>query len=551
MQHSVTRLRRAAVALALGALVAGSPTALTQVAPAAPPYFGLHPFPFDFTTEALNKVHELAEDHGTLAVVQRDNGIPWAEALKNSRFPSAVENEWNDLARRIPDGRATYLALAPLAEDRVSLHPHSQGSSTPGALRRAKLNDEAVKTAYLNYARRATQRFRPQYLNLGLEAGEMAARKPDRWPEFVDLYMHVRSELKREFPDLQIGISFGLPALMEPDVARRSKQLVEASDYLCLSFYPYMSEFYEKFGAKRLPPPPAQWREPLAWASQYTRKPIAICETGYSARNVDIPAFDLHMQGSPERQAEYVSELGDIARRNKYLFVVWAIAVDYDALYKKLPKGDGRYLLWQNIGFFDAQLRPRPAWDSWNRIVRARDGGRPAPVSPSTSRPAPPVDNRAPAGTIVGFRGFEDLFAGPSTDKIDLDENGPAPGRSAMRWSFSYARNRWQWIARDLRSGDVGGRTSVRFSIRSDRDGPVFVQLEERSGETFFILVNPTRNWQQVQRSLADFSPDPQKRKDGRLDPNQVVKILLADSAGALSNARGARTVWVADWVFE
>lgn len=542
---------RVLVGAAVMAIIGAVP-GIAQVAPApGPPYFGLHPFPYDFTTEALDKVHELAENNGSLAVVQRDNGIPWAEALKNARFPSAVENEWNDLARRLPDGRATYLALAPLAEDRVSLSPHSNGSSTPGALRRARLNDDSVKTAYLNYARRAVQRFRPQFLNLGLEAGEMAARKPERWPEFVDLYMHVRSMLKREYPDLQIGISFGLPALMEPAVAERSKALVEASDYLCLSFYPYMSEFYEKFGAKRLPDPPAQWREPLAWASRYTRKPVAICETAYSARDVNIPAFDLHMKGSPDRQAEYVTELGDIARRNRYLFVVWAIAVDYDALYKKLPKGDGRYLMWQNVGFFDAQLRPRPAWDAWSRIVRNGGGTRPTSGTPEVPRPASTTNAAPSRGSVVGFRGFEDLFAGPATDTIDLDESGPSNGRKSMRWSFTYARNQWQWIAKDLRRGDVAGRKAVRFSLRSDREGPVFVQLEERSGETFFTMVNPTKGWQQVDRLFTDFTPDPKKRKDGRLDPDQIVKILLADSAGALSNARGSRTIWVADWVFE
>jgi len=50
---------------------------------------------------------------------------------------------------------------------------------------------------------------------------------------------------------------------------------------------------------------------------------------------------------------------------------------------------------------------------------------------------------------------------------------------------------------------------------------------------------------------LTALGPDPKKREDGRLDANQIVKILVADSAGALEGASGARTIWIADWVFE
>jgi len=507
--------------------------------------FGLQPFPYDFTREALDKVHELAASQGTLAVIHRDNGIPWAEALKDAPFPASVENEWNDLARRVPPGRETYLALGPLAEDRVSMVPASEGSSIPAALRNARLDDEAVKTAYLNYARRAVQRFHPRFLNLGIEAGELAARSPERWPAFAALYEHVRSQLKREYPELLIGISFGLPSLMTGDVGQRVKGLVAASDFLGLSFYPYMSEFHEKFGAAPLSEPPGQWRDALAWAAHYTDKPLAICETGYSTRNVDLPAFKLHLKGSPELQEQYVSDLGQIARRDHYLFVVWSISVDYEPLYKKLPPGDGRYLLWQNVGFFDSQLQPRPAWEAWKRIARADAGVVAKPASDGLSA-------QVPGGPLrIGFAGPQDLFAGPAYDRVGIEKEGPEPGKAAMRWSFSYEKDRWQWLVKELRRGDLGGRKSFHFSLRSDRKGPLFVQLEEQGGETFFTMVDADVAWQRVSRDLTALSADPKKREDGRLDANQIVKILVADSAGALEGASGARTIWIADWVFE
>jgi hypothetical protein len=120
-----------------------------------------------------------------------------------------------------------------------------------------------------------------------------------------------------------------------------------------------------------------------------------------------------------------------------------------------------------------------------------------------------------------------------------------------MRWSFSYEKDRWQWLVKELRPGDLGGRKSFRFSVRSDRKGPLFVQLEEQGGEAFFTMVDADLAWQPVSRDLTALGPDPKKRTDGRLDVDQVVKILVADSAGALEGVRGARTIWIADWVFE
>jgi hypothetical protein len=104
---------------------------------------------------------------------------------------------------------------------------------------------------------------------------------------------------------------------------------------------------------------------------------------------------------------------------------------------------------------------------------------------------------------------------------------------------------------KELRRGDLAGRKSFHFSVRSDREGQLFVQLEEQSGETFFTMVDADTTWRNVRRELTALAPDPQKRKDGRLDADQVIRILVADSAGALQGARGARTIWLSDWVVD
>jgi hypothetical protein len=266
-----------------------------------------------------------------------------------------------------------YVGLTPLDKDRKSLAPatgEKERVPMPKELRGVPLDHANVKKAYLNYAHRAVKQFRPRYLNLGIEAGQIMARDFKRWPQFERLYEHVRAALKKEFPEVRIGISFGLGDLRDRKEAEAAKALIASSDYVGISFYPYGSPFDEKFGAQpyRGEKP---WREPLAWLRAYTDKPLALCETGFTTQDIKVPQFGLKMQGGPEAQAAYTKELFEIARRDRYAFVVWFLAIDYDKLYGKMPPGSDVLKLWRNIGFLDGELRPKPAWAIWKAGVEA------------------------------------------------------------------------------------------------------------------------------------------------------------------------------------
>jgi hypothetical protein len=336
-------------------------------------YFGFTPFPYDFTLDAVVKTRQTIGPHSTLYALHFDNGIPWKEALADAPFPQRVQRDWDGDANSIPAGHVVYVALAPLDKDRKSLAPatgEQERVAMPAELRGVALDDALVKKAYLNYARRAIKQFHPRYLNIGIEAGQMMSRDFSRWPQFQRLYEHVRAALKSGFPEVQLGISFGLGDLRSPREAEAAKALITASDYVGISFYPYASSFDEKFGA---PPYRGEhpWREPLAWLRAYTDKPIAICETGFTSQDIEVPQFGLKMHGTPELQVEYVRELFETASRDRYAFVVWFLAIDYDKLYAKLPAGSDAMKLWRNIGLLDGELRPKPAWEAWNAGVQA------------------------------------------------------------------------------------------------------------------------------------------------------------------------------------
>ena len=532
---------------ALGLAAALLCTALLAV---AEPRFGFTPFPYDMTSEAVDRTYSIVLENSTLYALHLDDGIPWDEMVEDRPIPTKIQDEWDAWREHIPPGMPVYLGLAPLAKDRKHLAAakgNRGGASMPRTLRGVRLDDDKVKRAYLTYARRAVMQFKPTWINLGIEAGELAAREPEQWPQFEALFNHVASALRREFPDLKIGISFGLQSLRKPAVAQRARALIEASDYLGLSFYPHMSPFGEKFGDPPLRPGEDAWREAYAWVRTYTDKPIAICETGYSTRDVSLRSFDLHLKGDAQMQARYVRELIDTARRDHYLFVVWFLAIDYDKLHDRMGSGNEVNLLWRNIGLLNGDLQPKPAWQEWKRALTPATG-KAAALRPS----APPVAARpaAPrATTRIGFERSDDLFrCGPAGSSQLSSERSPAGGDS-MLWKFKYRRGDWMWCMRALGRTLPSDTGSLRLWIRSDHDGPLFLQLEESDGEAFFTEISPGRDWAQVTIDLKSLRPDPKKRKDGVLQAQRLTKLLLAD-AGARSGASGSRRIWISDWVF-
>jgi hypothetical protein len=72
----------------------------------------------------------------------------------------------------------------------------------------------------------------------------------------------------------------------------------------------------------------------------------------------------------------HVRELFDIARRDRYAFVVWFLAIDYDELYAKMPPGSDVMKLWKNIGLLDGEAHSKPALEIWKASVEKSPGER-------------------------------------------------------------------------------------------------------------------------------------------------------------------------------
>jgi hypothetical protein len=542
---------RALLGLAAGLLLAAAAGAKTL--------WGFTPFPYDFTPEAVTRTNEIVRDNSSIYALHLDDGLPWEAVMEGKPFPKKVQKDWDDWARNIPAGRPVYLAITPLAKDRKSLAPShgDKGSEdAPWSVKFADLDDKKIKKAFTEYARRAVAQFKPTYLNIGIEAGEMASREPKKWRKFEELYRHVYAELKRDNPNLKIGISFGLQSLMKPDVAERVKSLVDASDYIGISFYPSNGEFGEKFGDPALAPREEGWRQPFDWLKRYAgNKPIAICETGYGTQDAEIKSFKIKMRGDNNLQAAYVREMAQYAARDNWLFVIWFLPVDYDKLYERMggskSAGNEANLLWRNIGFFDGNVNPKPGWEEWKRAVGGKVGGEPPKPTAAAEPPKPGKPQREKAApsvgaapTEIGFSSERQLFqAGPGT-RASLDGD-------AMLWKIDYKGDDWAWAYRELGTSVPATARRMHLRYKSDRDGAVFVQIEENDGEAWFLMLEPSKDWKDVDVNLSNLQVDPNKRKDGVLQPDRLSKLTIADAAARDRKARGERRIWLSRWIID
>lgn len=345
-----------------------------------PALFGFTPFPYELTTEAVLNVNRIIAENTSLYVIHMDQCLPWQAALSGGSFPAWLVKAWAEERARIPVGHVIYIAMTPTHDDRHTParacgETADEFAQMPEEIAQVDFDDPLLQQAYVNYVRRVVDFFRPSYINIGIEISELAINHPEQWPKFEALYIYTLSEVKKSHPKLQVGLELVLQSLMLPRVAEAVKFAVEQSDYIGISFYPYADEYGVQLGAPPLPDGMAQWRTPLDWLRDYTDKPIAICETGYTTQDVYLESVDLWMYGDEQRQLDFVRDLIDYSQRDEYLFVVWFVPVDYEQFLIDLGANAKEIMqVWVNTGLFRPDLAPKLAWQEWqDRVPALRD----------------------------------------------------------------------------------------------------------------------------------------------------------------------------------
>jgi hypothetical protein len=338
--------------------------------------YGFTAFPYDLSTEAVDNVHDIILPNSSLYAIHRDDGcVPWQEALDGAKFPAWLEEDWASIKARIPSEMPISLHVTPTQNDRYTLSyqcgtAEGEMGVMPTTLENKPFNDPQLLSAYLNYARRVVDVFKPTFLTIGIEMSELSLNHPDEWEGFAELMTATLEGLRKSHPEVKLGVEFVLQSFLLPRVAEQVKPLVEQLDFLGISFYPYGTGFGEALGAPALPEPPAQWLEPLKWLRSYTDKPIAIVETGYATKPGS--AYGIDFTGDETLQEIFLRDLLQIAKEDHYLFVIWFVLIDYEKLLAKLPSGDTAEAakIWVNTGLFDSDLNPKPAWELWQKLPK-------------------------------------------------------------------------------------------------------------------------------------------------------------------------------------
>ncbi len=373
--RNVNRARAAAVA-ALAIAWAGA--AWPQGAPGRRRTFamGFTVVPYDVTPEALQGAFDFVKSHGDLVSFNlSDGGVPWIEALEDKPFPGGREEKWREARGAVPEGYKVFIYLTPLNGDKDGLSsppidPVNAPMQAGGWARRA-FDDRDVVKAYANYCRRAVRAFQPDYVSIAHECTRLAHSKPKGWGPFARLCKAVREEIRKEFPKVSVGVTHVLPLLWNQQIARLIKPSIRDMDFMGLSFFPYAGIEAELHGGRALPQGRDQWAAPLRWVRRFSERPIAICDTGYTSRDIHIVQHGLRMKGDPQLQKEYVSDLLQLAQADDYLFVVWHIPIDCDRLAAAMPpEMQDFFRLFQSNGLATSDLKPKPAMDVWDRELR-------------------------------------------------------------------------------------------------------------------------------------------------------------------------------------
>jgi hypothetical protein len=495
--------------------------ALSATAGGAEPLWGFTNFPPVAGAEAAAVVHALTVPASTLYAQHMDQCLPWHAALTGAPFPAWLQADLAEIRRFRAPHQAMYVAITPTDTDRQSLAPAcgpTEGETIPlpAEIAGRALDDPAVARAFLAYARRIFDALEPGHATVGIEISELALRAPEDWPAFARLFATTRAGLAESHPQVRVGMELVLQSLLVPRVAGLVKPAAESGDFIGISFYPYGGAFGELFGAPPLPPPPEEWRAPLAFLRGWTDRPVAIAETGYASAPLRIDAAGgIDFGGDPGLQAQFLADLVAEARAQDWPFVVWFVAADYTRLYRALETQGAAaewMKIWMHAGLWDSDLAPKPALAGW-------------PVQGQGAALPPGAACLGPGSALA-------------------PASGPQ-GQAALAWTVTYA-GAWELCALPLPAGLAQAR-GVSLTLRSAPADLVLVQVEEADGDRFYGLVQAPDDWAAADLPWAALTRAPEGEGgasggDGRLDPGAIVRLMVGDGAGA-EGARGSRRI--------
>jgi hypothetical protein len=350
--------------------------------------------------------------------IHLDHGVPWVEALADTfssstlPYSQSVRDMWTTVRAGIPSGHKIVVSLNPLGVPRNVIAPYfgvgegfiydanvvrvpdgivkdGENRIPPGPWNSYPLNHPNVKTAYLNYCKRAIDFFHPDYLTVAIEVTATMLQSPQAYSDYMDLQRFVYAGLKSDpqYAGVPILVSvsatsfvvdeYGLPLKAEEQSPRMRQlqlqgliDLAPAVDMIGLSFYPH----YGKYNSTTLP---AFMFDGLFQALKMVGKRVAVTESGFPAETYDV--LGIPFLSDPDKQNRFMKLMLTEFERSPVPveFFVNFQPRDADLGWSRLRDGSLAnpptvspqfvefYKYFRDIGLYDGAGDPRPALQTW------------------------------------------------------------------------------------------------------------------------------------------------------------------------------------------
>ncbi len=238
----------------------------------------------------------------------KENGVQvlhtyiwWGEVEQS---PGEYIWEWQDalMGYRFQEGFEVSLAVN-------VIHTALRGSM-PGDLRDRTFDDPEFIQRFTDFILRTLERYPVQYLSIGNEVNDYFVNHRDEIPAYKTFFLSVEEAIKKEYPDLKVGMTFAYhdaETLNAVDIIRE----LDLGDFLPITLYIYSPGFVFDRDPAELE---AYLERILDLAGE---KPVALVELGWNTAE--------SLSGTQEDQEAFVREAFRLLslHRDQIEFISW------------------------------------------------------------------------------------------------------------------------------------------------------------------------------------------------------------------------------------
>ncbi len=369
---------------------------------------------------------------------------------------------------------------------------------------------------------------------IGNEIDAYLASYKSRWKQYQKFYEAARRYVKALRPALKVGTK----AMMYGHIFNHTAKLQEMnrnSDLIMVTYYPLKDGF-------KVHDPAVVHDHFERLAAIYPDKPISMLEAGYPTST--------YLGSSEDRQVEFIRQLFAAWDQHRshilHMNFMWLHDVsdaklkEFERYYRISSKGFIEYLATLGLRTYDG--KDKPAFNELKYQVQARNW--------QVQKDSPTASAQDSGKVKIGFSQQAQLFGCADGSSVSLDDVGPHTDEMSMRWNYRSADD-WMWCLRSVKGQMLKHTTRVSVWLRSDRNGPVFLRIDESDGESFFVIAHPGLDWQQFEFTLSDFSIDEKTRRNGRLEAGKIINLIIAEPPAVDNQTKTTRTLWVSKLIFK